>query len=517
MKSYFQSYADYVASGGSHKSSTIKPQELLPAIVANMAKLNKQFTLNVNGRVPKNIDGLLVDAFEQSHLQQPFYTQHCEHRSYRYGSVSKNRIKIEFTVQYRMNRNDEKWMLEEINSILANIVRKNMTTLEKIVAVHDYIARTFTYDLNTTGSPYAVYTFMKEKHGVCMAYALLFEKMMEMLNIPCYYVIGQAEGESDAGHAWNMVELDGQWYHVDVTWDDLSSKSKIHQIRYRYFLVSDDKMKKDHIWNLRDYPPCTSEKFASLHALYDVSIVGNRLYYPHQKTAYLYSLDLTKQHLQPEKLLDMRVQMVNHLEGTLYYSNYSKKGFLYSYNLETTASEELNEQQIISIHSCEAGLEVTNLDLTTQVIEKSFVEPLIDDSQPIDLFTESIQKAEAYKIVPFFHFDTTWMATYEQSKKEDALYFKSEDGVALIVEDTAPQLTVELFINNGIDLQITTKRKEFELKKPAILIIPLVVLPLECNGLSERLPTGELLPIPTQKDDESLYVQVKKNSSFIWN
>lgn len=517
MKSYFQSYSDYVASGGSHKSSTIKPQQLLPAIVANMAKLNKQFTLNVNGRVPKNIDGMLVDAFEQSHLQQPFYTQHCEHRSYRYGSVSKNRIKIEFTVQYRMNRAHEKWMLDEINNILSNIVRKNMTTLEKIVAVHDYIAKTFTYDLNTTGSPYAVYTFMKEKHGVCMAYALLFEKMMEMLDIPCYYVIGQAEGESDAGHAWNMVELDGQWYHIDVTWDDLSSKSKIHQIRYRYFLVSDDKMKKDHIWNLKDYPPCTSEKFASLHALYDVSIVGNRLYYPHQKTAYLYSLDLTKQHLQPEKLLDVRVQLVTHLEGILYFSNYSNKGYLNSYHLETAATEQLNEQQIIAIHSCEAGLEVTNLDLTKQLIEKTIVEETTSETETVDLFSETLQKSEAYTVVPIFHFDTTWMATYEQSQKEDALYFKSEDGVGLIVEDTAPQLTVELFISKGIDLQITTKRKDFELTKPAILVIPFAVLPTNNGILSERLPSGELIQVPTKITADTLYIQVTKSLSLVWS
>lgn len=269
MKSYFQSYPDYIAAGGSHKSTTIKPQQLLPAIVANMTKLNKQFTLNVNGRLPKNIDGMLVDAFEESHMQQPFYTQHCEYRSYRYGSISKNRIRIEFTVQYRMNRAHEKWMIDEMNAILAQSIRADMTTLEKIVAVHDYIARTFTYDLNTAGSPYAVYTFMKEKHGVCMAYALLFEKMMELLEIPCYYVIGKADGEGDAGHAWNMVEIDGHWYHIDVTWDDLSSKSKIHQIRYRYFLVSDEVMKRDHIWKLKDYPPCTSERFSSLHALYD--------------------------------------------------------------------------------------------------------------------------------------------------------------------------------------------------------------------------------------------------------
>ena len=208
MKTYFQTVKDFKARGGSIKSSTITPQQVLPAIVTHMERLDKQFTLHVNGHLQKSIDELLTEAFEQSHLQKPFYTQHCEHRSYRYRNLSKKRVKIDFTIRYRMNRDQEKWMLEELHKTLTQITHPSMTTLEKILAVHDYIVRTYDYDIHTDGSPYAVYTFMKEKHGVCMAYALLFEKMMEYLQIPCYYVIGKADGEGDSGHAWNIVYLD---------------------------------------------------------------------------------------------------------------------------------------------------------------------------------------------------------------------------------------------------------------------------------------------------------------------
>lgn len=512
MKSYFQSYAEFLASGGSHKTSTIKPTQLLPAIVTNMAKLNKEFTLNVNGRLPKNMDGMLVDAFAESHLQQPFYTQHCEYRSYRYGSVSKNRIKIDFTVQYRMNRTHEKWMIEEMEQILADSIRPNMTTLEKVVAVHDYIARTFTYDLNTAGSPYAVYTFMKEKHGVCMAYALLFEKMMELLEIPCYYVIGQAVGEGDAGHAWNMVEIDGEWYHVDVTWDDLSSKSKNHEIRYRYFLVSDEKMKRDHTWNLRDYPPCTSERFASLHALYDVCIVGNHLYYPHQKTVLLYSLDVTKDHLQPEKLLDTRVQWVNHLDGMLYFSNYSKKGYLCRYDLATKEVTELKEQQVTSIRSCEAGLEVTYKDETKQLIEKVAEE--IEEVEEVDTF-ETTEAFDNLQQVSFIHFDQTWMASYEQGKDFKPLCFADGEGLEVQLYCEHPQVTVDLFIDKGLHINITAKRKNIVLEKPALVKIPEILLPNLQEKLYTRLPSGELLEAESKIMDDILYIHVTQSADFI--
>lgn len=514
MKSYFQSYPAFLASGGSHKSSTIKPQQLLPALVANMAKLNKQFTLNVNGRLPKNIDGMLVDAFEKSHLQQPFYTQHCEYRSYRYGSVSKNRIRIDFTIQYRMNRNQEKWMLDEIQQVIAQTIRSEMTTLEKVVAVHDYIARTFTYDLHTAGSPYAVYTFMKEKHGVCMAYALLFEKIMEFLAIPCYYVVGKAEGESDAGHAWNMVEIDGEWYHIDVTWDDLSSKSKVHQIRYRYFLVCDEDMKKDHIWNLNDYPPCTSTRFNLLHALYDVCIVGNRLYYPHQKTALLYSLDLTKQHLQAEKLLDIRVQMVTHLEGVLYVSNYSKKGYLYHYHLETGELTERTPQQVIAIQPCEAGIEIYYKNAEKQLIEKT-PQVIQAEEQAPDVFAEELPIEQA-QTIPFIHFDQTWMASCEPTSKENNLFFTDNAGVELYIKCSQPQVTVDLFIDKGLHLNLTTKRKDFILEQPATLKIPTQLVANFKGQVFTRTPFGELVEAEYKEMDGILYIHLLQSTAFIF-
>ena len=42
---------------------------------------------------------------------------------------------------------------------------------------------------------------------------------------------------------WNMVEVDGNWYHIDLTWDD-PMYMPIHT--YNYFLISDDKINKDH-------------------------------------------------------------------------------------------------------------------------------------------------------------------------------------------------------------------------------------------------------------------------------
>ena len=62
---------------------------------------------------------------------------------------------------------------------------------------------------------------------------------MEIAGIPCEYVSGYATG----GHAWNLVEIDGEWYHVDTTWDD-PIPNREGYVRYDYFLKSDSYMRQ---------------------------------------------------------------------------------------------------------------------------------------------------------------------------------------------------------------------------------------------------------------------------------
>ena len=165
MAIYFETLQQFQASGGM-KATTITAKQLLPAVVAHMQRMDRKFTLQVNGRLPKSMDALLEEVFDLCHLQQPFYTQHCASRSFRYMSISKNRVKIDFTLKYRMSREEEKWVVGEIRRLLKQITHTKMSAVEKVVAVHDYIIRAYDYEMQTQGSPFTVYTFMHEKQGV---------------------------------------------------------------------------------------------------------------------------------------------------------------------------------------------------------------------------------------------------------------------------------------------------------------------------------------------------------------
>ena len=64
----------------------------------------------------------------------------------------------------------------------------------------------------------------EENCAVCDGYSYAYEYLLQKAGIRSTIVAGRAgETEETAGsHSWNLVELDGEWYEVDTTWDDIS-------------------------------------------------------------------------------------------------------------------------------------------------------------------------------------------------------------------------------------------------------------------------------------------------------
>lgn len=102
---------------------------------------------------------------------------------------------------------------------------------DKLLYLHDYFVLNYTYDRTLTIRD--AYTFFAQKTGVCQAYMLALIAAAEELGIETIPVTSD-----EMKHAWNMVKLDGEWYHVDLTWDD--SGSLPNSISYRYFLQSNN-------------------------------------------------------------------------------------------------------------------------------------------------------------------------------------------------------------------------------------------------------------------------------------
>ncbi len=128
---------------------------------------------------------------------------------------------------------EKKAALDMATSDILMHITDDMSDFEKVMTVHDYMVLNYTY--NTSDVMHSIF-IMTEKVGVCMGYALTFNHLMNVLGIESTYVSSPPEYMN---HAWNLVKIDGEWYHIDVTFDD-PTYDKYASVRHTYALLSSD-------------------------------------------------------------------------------------------------------------------------------------------------------------------------------------------------------------------------------------------------------------------------------------
>ena len=137
----------------------------------------------------------------------------------------------------------------QLFAIAEELHLQELSDIDAVLAVHDYLIWNTTYDETTaasgSGGPshYAEGALLNGL-AVCSGYASTFQLFMMLAEVPCEYVWNDV-------HAWNLVQIEGEWYHIDVTWDD-PVKSHPELLLYTHFLMTDEEISRldDHIsWN----------------------------------------------------------------------------------------------------------------------------------------------------------------------------------------------------------------------------------------------------------------------------
>lgn len=210
-----------------------------------------------------------TSRFVNSIIDTGSYNTADINRFHTYYENYKGKSTLRFRVEYMTSSVQEDFVNNETDRIIHNIITKDMTDYEKVKVVHDYLVNTSTFSSNTNTSQYTAYTLLKEKKGVCNAYAMAFSKFMDKLNISNYYVKGDANGDTSnndwALHAWNKVKIDGLWYNIDTSWSYPIHQHGLHNT-YKHFLNSDDRFYKTHKPdNLSDLPKSKDTRYDGIY------------------------------------------------------------------------------------------------------------------------------------------------------------------------------------------------------------------------------------------------------------
>lgn len=144
----------------------------------------------------------------------------------------------------------------EIDRILALLPDPGMSSFDKALWIHDYLCVRYAYDTELTN--YDAYTFFRDRKGVCQGYTLAYMALMKACGVRTDFA-----ASADMNHIWNLIELDGQWYHADLTWDDPlhSSGSDIPgRVGHDNFLCSDQAIIRTGHYNWTAYT-CNSTRY----------------------------------------------------------------------------------------------------------------------------------------------------------------------------------------------------------------------------------------------------------------
>lgn len=161
-----------------------------------------------------------------------------------------NQVKY-YWPEYLAGKEEVSRMKEELETAAQQVleqVDESMDAVQKALVVHDYLVQNCEYDQEhfmagtVPDISHTAYGALVNGMAVCDGYANAYAYIMEhKLGIPCTVVSSER-----MKHAWNMIEIDGKWYHADLTYDD-PAWDCIGRVCHNYFLLSDQEISsKEH-------------------------------------------------------------------------------------------------------------------------------------------------------------------------------------------------------------------------------------------------------------------------------
>lgn len=186
------------------------------------------------------------------------------------GSVT-DEVDNNYELVKTANRDVINKQIKNLNTKIEEIVKTipvEATQIEKEKLIHDYIIDNLTYDQVAASGNYAygdtlprafdIYGAVCNKKAVCEGYSKLFQYLCYCVGINSTQVVGTSGG---VNHMWNAVNLDGDWYQVDTTWNDTNSSEMPY---YGYLNLNSTEMNKDHTADATNLniPNCVATKYS---------------------------------------------------------------------------------------------------------------------------------------------------------------------------------------------------------------------------------------------------------------
>lgn len=235
----------------------------------------------------------LVPRFENRELADIFFKLRLDHPELFYGIGFHYRFypdsaNVEMIPEYLFDKDKIKEHQKALESRIAKLVRPalNLSEWDKELYIHDFICSNVFYDKLKKPYSHEIIGALGHGVGVCEGIAKAVKILCDRLGIWCIIAISDSNPEKQIKyrHAWNIVRIDGTYYHLDVTFDNTLGRGETR--RYDYFNLSDKQIARDHEPVLYEIPVCQE---------------GSRSYYQVKKLAFTKKEEVEKRAIQAAK------------------------------------------------------------------------------------------------------------------------------------------------------------------------------------------------------------------------
>ena len=177
---------------------------------------------------------------------------------------------ITIKVNYLYTAEEIKVISEKVDQLLTELItpevlKSDNINYDKIKIIHDYIINNTKYDVKNDEKTksFNAYGALFNHLATCNGYTDLMAIFLSKLGYNNYKIATPSSNEkSTEGHVWNAVEINNEWLHLDLTWDDPVSSDGKDYLYHKYFLINTNELitadsnitSKEHLFDYKIYP-----------------------------------------------------------------------------------------------------------------------------------------------------------------------------------------------------------------------------------------------------------------------
>ena len=243
LKKYFKliciSTLVVISISGCSKSNdvveNISEDKVIEEVNDNLIERNSEFSVKYT-QSSQSLKDAISEYTKNLESEDPYLKSSISNFKWQVEEEKNSKV-ANFNIEYIENKDEEKEIENKIKDILKNNISDSMSTIDKVRAIDSYIRNNISIDEDLNNC--SVYSALVDGKTNSVGFSRLTYRILKEINIESKMINGKVYGNN---HSWNLVNLDGNWLHLDITGDKL--------FKGKYFLITDDAIKNmGYHWN----------------------------------------------------------------------------------------------------------------------------------------------------------------------------------------------------------------------------------------------------------------------------